>query len=104
MDANLMINIVAGLAVLDVTACLGYNLYMLKKYSDGPCGKYAIDFLPCSMLLKIAVILCMIGATFPPVSISGRIPANAPTAAVATKVLGSVGRIIIKAVAAPKAA
>lgn len=60
MDANLMINIVAGLAVLDVTACLGYNLYMLKKYSDGPCGKYAIDFLPCSMLLKIAVILLLL--------------------------------------------
>ena len=54
--------------------------------------------------IKAAVILCIIGATFPPVSISGRIPENPPTAAVAIKVFSSVGRIIIKAVAAPKAA
>lgn len=60
MDANLIINIAAGLAVIDVAACLGYNLYMLKKYSDGACGKFAIDFLPCSMLIKIAVILLLL--------------------------------------------
>ena len=56
MDLNSIINIIAGLALFDAIACLGYNLYMLKKYSDGACGKFAIDFLPCSMLAKIAAI------------------------------------------------
>ena len=60
MDVNLIINIVAGLAVIDVMACVVYNLYMLQKYSDGACGKFAIDFLPLGMLLKIASIMLLL--------------------------------------------
>ena len=60
MDTNLIINTVAGFAVIDVIACITYNLYMLKKYSDGACEKFAIDFLPCSMLIKIAVVLLLL--------------------------------------------
>ena len=60
MDVNFLINIIASLATLDAVACMGYNLYMLKKYSDGACGKFAIDFLPFGMLVKIVVVLLLL--------------------------------------------
>lgn len=42
------------------TACRISNLYMLKSILMVHAGKYAIDFLPCGMLLKIAVILLLL--------------------------------------------
>ncbi len=60
MDANLLLNIVAGLAALDAAACVIYDLYMLKKYSDEPCEKFAIDCFPFSMLVEIALLLILL--------------------------------------------
>lgn len=64
MDANLLINIVAGLAALDATACVVYDLYMLRKYSDGACGKFAIDFLPFSALVSLVLLIVLLLACY----------------------------------------
>jgi|GEM_PF-6834034 len=60
MDVNLLLNILAGLAALDAAAYVVYNLYMLKKYSDEPCGKFAIDCFPFSMLAEIALLMVLL--------------------------------------------
>ena len=60
MDANFIINILAGLAALDAAACVAYDLYMLKKYSNEPCEKFSIDCFPFNMLVKIALLMVLL--------------------------------------------